>query len=164
MGWYNDQSTHKNAAFLTAYPVCAAVHISALRIPILAPAAQGCTMQVGLYTDVEINGNHYPKNLLVSATIAADVARNVDVPVSLDLSPAVYHIGWASNVKYGCDPVPGVHGTAAWNLYIDSINDNGRNEVIAAYPGAGLWPTFPSGKGYGKGAFYLQMYYDQYLP
>jgi len=30
--------------------------------------------------------------------------------------------------------------------------------------GGGLWPVFPSNKGYGKGAFYLQMYYDQYLP
>ncbi|MDO8612726.1 MAG: hypothetical protein Q7R32_07870 [Dehalococcoidia bacterium] len=30
--------------------------------------------------------------------------------------------------------------------------------------GNGLWPVFPSNKGYGKGAFYLQMHYDQYLP
>ena len=101
----------------------------------------------------------------LSATVPADVARNVDIPVSLDLTPAVYHIVWASNVNYGCDPVPGVHGTPAWNLYIDTINANPRyNEVVASYAGGGLWPVFPDGKGYGKGAYYLQMYYAQYLP
>ena len=133
-------------------------------MPILAPAAPGCTIEVGLYSDVKIDGNHYPRNRLTSATVRADVARNVDIAVSLDLTPAVYHIVWASNVNYGCDPVPGVHGTAAWNLYIDTINANGRNEVVASYAGGGLWPVFPDSKGYGKGAYYLQMYYNQYLP
>jgi len=48
---------------------------------------------------------------------------------------------------------------------IDSVNANPRyNEVIASYAGNGLWPIFPSNKGYGKGAFYLQLYHDQYLP
>ena len=47
---------------------------------------------------------------------------------------------------------------------IDSINANSRNEVIASYDGSGLWPVFPSNKGCGKSAFYLQLYHDQYLP
>ena len=164
VGWYNDPGTHKNAAFLTPYPVCAAVRVTSLRIPILAAAPQGCVIDVGLYSDVEINDNHYPKNLLASARIPGNVAGNVDIPVALDLTPAVYHIVWATNANFGCSSTPGIHGTSAWDLYIDSINANGRNEVVASYSGTGLWPVFPSGKGYGKGAFYLQLYYDQYLP
>ena len=165
VGWYNDQSSHKNAAFFSPYPICAAVRITSLRVPILSPAAAGCTIDIGLYSDVEIDGNHYPKNRLFSTSVSADSAGNKDIPVSLELTPAVYHIVWASNVNYGCDPVPGVHGTATWNLYIDTINASAKsNEVVASYAGGGLWPVFPDGKGYGKGAYYLQMYYDQYLP
>ena len=146
------------------YPICSAVRITSLRVPILAAAPQGCLIDVGIYSDVEINGNHYPKNRLFAATIPGNVAGNIDIPVTLDLAPAVYHIVWATNVNYGCSNSPGIHGTAAWNLYIDSINDNGRNEVVASYGGGGLWPVFPNGKGYGKGAYYLQLYYAQYLP
>ena len=164
VGWYNDQNSHLNAAFFTPYPICAAVRITSLRVPVLAAAPQGCVIDVGIYSDVEISGNHYPKNRLFSATIPGNVAGNIDIPVTLDLAPAVYHIVWATNVNYGCSNSPGIHGTAAWNLYIDSINDNGRNEVVASYAGGGLWPVFPNGKGYGKGAFYLQLYYAQYLP
>ncbi|MDP2675097.1 MAG: right-handed parallel beta-helix repeat-containing protein [Dehalococcoidia bacterium] len=165
VGWRNDQNSHYNAAFATAFPICAAVRISSVRVPVLAAGSAGCKLDVGLYTDTVVNGNHRPKNALWTARVRGDVARNIDIPVTIDLAPAVYHLVWGTSTRSGCSLVPGIHGTASWNRYIDSINSSPRiNEAQASYYGSGLWPAWPSRSGFDKGGYYLQMFYSQYLP
>jgi len=163
VGWRNDQNSHYNAAFATAFPICAAVRITSVRVPVLAAGSAGCKLDVGLYTDTVVNGNHKPKNALWSARVRGDVRGNIDIPVTMDLTPAVYHLVWATSTRSGCSVVPGIHGTASWNLYIDSINSSPRiNEAQASYYGSGLWSTWPR-SGFDKGAYYLQLFYSRYL-
>ena len=121
-------------------------------------------MTSGLYTDTVVNGNHRPKNRLWSARVRGDVAANINIPMTMDLAPAVYHLVWGTSTRSGCSVVPGIHGTASWNQYIDSINSSPRiNEAQANYYGSGLWSAWPSRSGFDKSGYYLQMFYSQYL-